>query len=132
MQRTERTHQQIQTLILAGGAGERLRPLTQGRAKPLVPFGDRFHLIDFTLSNCFNSGLRRAYLLTQYDAQSICSYVRLIDWFDELRCLPSRADQSYCGTADAVRRNAITLMNEPCEDVLLLSPITSTRWTTAS
>lgn len=121
MQRLDRTHPHIQTLILAGGAGERLRPLTRGRAKPLVPFGDRFRLIDFTLSNCFNSGLRRAYLLTQYDAQSICSYAHLIDWFDELRCLAPRSDQSYCGTADAVRRNAITLMNEPCEDVLLLS-----------
>src|SRR5262245_31660158 len=96
----------VQTLILAGGVGERLRPLTDGRAKPLVPFGGRFRLIDFTLSNCFNSGLKRAYLLTQYDADSMCKYSRTITWFDELQCLAPQPGESYLGTADAVRRNA--------------------------
>jgi glucose-1-phosphate adenylyltransferase len=54
------------TFVLAGGAGRRLNPLTKYRPKPLVPFGGCFRIIDFTLSNCFNSGLDRAYVLTQH------------------------------------------------------------------
>jgi glucose-1-phosphate adenylyltransferase len=120
MQRRNSTQGHVQTLILAGGVGERLRPLTNGRAKPLVPFGGRFRLIDFTLSNCFNSGLKRAYLLTQYDAESICKYARTITWFDELHCLAPQANQSYLGTADAVRRNAARLLKDECDHVLIL------------
>lgn len=116
----QRKNRQIQTLILAGGVGERLRPLTDGRAKPLVPFGGRYRLIDFTLSNCFNSGLKRAYLLTQYDAESICKYVRTMTWFDDLHCLSPRPHESYQGTADAVRRNAERLLKNDCEYVLVL------------
>lgn len=120
MQRKVTARRQIQTLILAGGVGERLRPLTDGRAKPLVPFGGRYRLIDFTLSNCFNSGLKSAYLLTQYDAESICKYVRTITWFDDLHCLSPRPNESYQGTADAVRRNAERLLKNDCEYVLVL------------
>lgn len=110
----------VQTLILAGGVGERLRPLTEGRAKPLVPFGGRFRLIDFTLSNCFNSGLKRAYLLTQYDAQSICRYAQTMTWFDELHCLSPRPGASYRGTADSVRQNKERLFQDDCDYVLIL------------
>ena len=57
-------------VLLAGGAGERLFPLTRDRAKPAVPFGGHYRIIDITLSNCINSGLRRVYVLTQYKALS--------------------------------------------------------------
>ncbi|MCX7611515.1 MAG: sugar phosphate nucleotidyltransferase, partial [Ignavibacterium sp.] len=59
------------TVILAGGQGERLFPLTSVRSKPAVPFGGRYRIIDFTLSNCLNSGLRRIYVLTQYKSDSL-------------------------------------------------------------
>jgi len=57
------------TFILAGGQGQRLDPLTRDRAKPLIPFGGMYRLIDFTLSNCFNSGLRWINVLTQYQCE---------------------------------------------------------------
>ena len=65
------------TLILAGGQGERLFPLTRDRAKPAVPFGGHYRIIDFTLSNCINSGLKRIYVLTQYKSQSLDDHLRL-------------------------------------------------------
>ncbi|MDO8567914.1 MAG: sugar phosphate nucleotidyltransferase, partial [Dehalococcoidales bacterium] len=58
-------------IIMAGGAGERLQPLTRDRAKAAVPFGGKFRLIDFTLSNCINSGIRRVFVLTQYRVESL-------------------------------------------------------------
>jgi len=61
---------QVLAIIMAGGAGERLQPLTKGRAKAAVPFGGKFRLIDFTLSNCINSGLRQIYVLTRYLSES--------------------------------------------------------------
>jgi glucose-1-phosphate adenylyltransferase len=65
------------TLILAGGQGERLYPLTRDRAKPAVPFAGHYRIIDFTLSNCINSGLKRIYVLTQYKSQSLDNHLRL-------------------------------------------------------
>ena len=59
------------TLILAGGLGERLKPLTSVRTKPSVPFGGKYRIIDFALSNCLNSGLRKIYVLTQYKSDSL-------------------------------------------------------------
>ena len=64
------------TFILAGGKGERLYPLTADKPKPVVPFGGVFRIVDFTLSNVLNSGLRRIYLLTQYKHERLHSYVR--------------------------------------------------------
>src|SRR5256884_6008064 len=61
----------VLTLILAGGKGTRLEPLTRDRAKPAVPFGGLYRIVDFTLSNCINSGLRRIHVLTQYKARSL-------------------------------------------------------------
>src|SRR5712672_2258429 len=61
----------VLTLILAGGKGTRLEPLTRDRAKPAVPFGGLYRIVDFTLSNCINSGLRRVLVLTQYKARSL-------------------------------------------------------------
>ena len=63
-------------VLLAGGAGERLFPLTRDRAKPAVPFGGQYRIIDITLSNCVNSGLRRVFVLTQYKALSLSRHVR--------------------------------------------------------
>ena len=62
--------------VMAGGQGERLRPLTDVRAKPAVPFGGIFRIIDFTLSNCINSGLRRIYVLTQYKSYSLSNHLK--------------------------------------------------------
>src|SRR5256712_13578426 len=66
----------VLTMILAGGAGERLYPLTRDRAKPAVPFGGIYRIIDLTLSNCVNSGLRRIFVLTQYKALSLNRHIR--------------------------------------------------------
>src|SRR3954451_24526124 len=63
------------TFVLAGGAGERLQPLTRERAKPAVPFGARYRIIDFVLSNLWNSGLRSVYVLTQYKSQSLLDHI---------------------------------------------------------
>src|SRR6202790_1440467 len=66
---------EVLTLILAGGKGTRLEPLTRARAKPAVPFGGLYRIIDFTLSNCINSGLRRVLVLTQYKARSLDRHI---------------------------------------------------------
>ena len=66
----------VVTVILAGGKGTRLEPLTRDRAKPAVPFGGLYRIIDFTLSNCINSGLRRILVLTQYKARSLDRHIR--------------------------------------------------------
>ena len=63
------------TMLLAGGQGERLHPLTKDRAKPAVPFGGKYRIIDFALSNCLNSGLRRIYVLTQYKSDSLNQHI---------------------------------------------------------
>src|SRR5512145_3032025 len=76
------------TFILAGGQGERLMPLTATRAKPAVPFGGAYRIIDFTLSNCIHSGLRRIYVLTQYQARSLEEHIRF-GW----NFLPRRLEQ---------------------------------------
>ena len=64
------------TMILAGGQGERLHPLTRNQAKPAVPFGGMYRIIDFTLSNCLNSGLRRMYVLTQYMSRTLDGHLQ--------------------------------------------------------
>ena len=63
-------------MVLAGGQGERLWPLTRDRSKPAVPFGGLFRIIDFTLSNCLNSGLRMIYVLTQYKSRSLERHIQ--------------------------------------------------------
>ena len=118
------------TLILAGGQGERLKPLTLHRAKPAVPFGGAYRIIDFTLSNCIHSGLRRIYVLTQYQARSLEEHIRF-GW----NFLPRRLEQFisprpphhqgtgqwYKGTADAIYHNIDTLIEERPKQVLILS-----------
>jgi glucose-1-phosphate adenylyltransferase len=118
------------TMILAGGQGERLYPLTRDRAKPAVPFGGHYRIIDFTLSNCINSGLKRIYVLTQYKSQSLDDHLRL-GWnifataFDEfLFSVPPQfrtGDSWYLGTADAVCQNLYILQERSPQRVLILS-----------
>ena len=118
------------TFVLAGGQGERLKPLTAKRAKPAVPFGGAYRIIDFTLSNCIHSGLRRIYVLTQYQARSLEEHIRF-GW----NFLPRRLEQFisvrpphfggkeqwYQGTADAIYRNIGTLRDESPRHVMILS-----------
>ena len=126
-------HEQLQqclTLILAGGQGERLMPLTAERAKPAVSFGGMYRIIDFTLSNCINSGLRHIYVLTQYRSRSLEDHLRL-GWNFLPRRLaqfiaplpPQRAtrDSWYGGTADAIHQNLETIHAERKPRVLILS-----------
>ncbi|MBX3438524.1 MAG: glucose-1-phosphate adenylyltransferase [Planctomycetaceae bacterium] len=104
----------IVTLVLAGGKGERLQPLTQHRAKPAVPFGGVYRIVDFVLSNCIHSGLRQILVLTQYKSQSLQLHLKLAwsgfrrDWGEFLEVVPAqqrRGDRWYSGTADAVYQN---------------------------
>jgi glucose-1-phosphate adenylyltransferase len=122
--------QRTLTLILAGGQGERLMPLTAERAKPAVTFGGLYRVIDFTLSNCINSGLRHIYVLTQYRSRSLEDHLRL-GWNFLPRRLaqfisplpPQRATKEswYLGTADAVTQNLDTIEAERKQRVLILS-----------
>ncbi|WP_145198602.1 glucose-1-phosphate adenylyltransferase [Planctomycetes bacterium Poly30] len=128
----DRTKHQKATLtfVLAGGRGERLSPLTNGRAKPAVPFGGAYRIIDFTLSNTIHSGLRRVFVLTQYQAYSLEEHLRYAWNF-----LPRRLAQFivprppqhggsgawYRGTADAISQNLELLEQEQCSHVLILS-----------
>lgn len=106
-------------MILAGGEGQRLYPLTKDRAKPAVPFGGIYRIIDFTLSNCLNSGLHKIVLLTQYKSMSLDRHIRLGWWNlfnselgDYLEIIPPQwriSHEWYRGTADAVYQNIYTL-----------------------
>ena len=111
----------ILALILAGGKGVRLEPLTRDRAKPAVPFGGAYRIIDFTLSNCINSGLRQMLVLTQYKAMSLDRHINLgwrflcreLDEFIDIVPPQQRIDEHwYQGTADAVYQNIYTIEKE--------------------
>jgi glucose-1-phosphate adenylyltransferase len=117
-------------MILAGGRGERLYPLTRDRAKPAVPFGAIYRIIDFTLSNCLNSGIRRIYALTQYKSTSLQRHIQLgwnilsapLGEFIEAVPAQQRIDEHwYQGTADAIFQNIYTLQTERPDLVLILS-----------
>ncbi|HVB33777.1 MAG TPA: glucose-1-phosphate adenylyltransferase [Patescibacteria group bacterium] len=116
-------------VVLAGGQGERLWPLTRDRAKPAVPFGGIYRIVDVTLSNCINSGLRRIFVLTQYKALSLNRHIRrgwspLMGIGDFIEVLPPqmRVSQSwYQGTADAVYQNIYSIGSERSNFVFILS-----------
>lgn len=117
-------------LILAGGSGTRLKGLTQWRAKPGVPFGGKFRIIDFPLSNCFNSGIRRIGVITQYKAHSLIRHVQRgwsfqrteLGEFVELLPAQQRTGGSwYAGTADAVFQNLDIIRSHSPEYVLVLA-----------
>lgn len=119
------------TVILAGGRGSRLEPLTRDRAKPAVPFGGLYRIIDFVLSNCLNSGMRRLLLLTQYKAQSLDRHINLAwrgyfcrelgEFIDVVPPQQRFADNWYQGTADAVYQNIYAIEPEGPKDVIVLA-----------
>ncbi len=120
----------VLALILAGGKGTRLEPLTRDRAKPAVPFGGAYRIIDFTLSNCINSGLRKILILTQYKAASLDRHINLgwkflsHDLGEYINILPpqQRIDESwYQGTANAVYQNIYSIEKENADYTLILS-----------
>ncbi len=120
----------VLTFIMAGGKGERLLPLTKDRTKPAVPFGGIYRIIDFTLSNCINSGLRKIYILTQYKSASLQRHIRLgwnflpseLGQFIELLPAQQRVGDSwYAGTADAIFQNLYTLDMDKPDEVLILA-----------
>ncbi len=118
-------------LVLAGGRGSRLKQLTLWRAKPATPFGGKYRIIDFPLSNCINSGIRRVCVLTQYKAHSLIQHIQR-GWgflrgefgeFVELLPAQQRLDEAswYKGTADAVYQNLDIIRNHAPEFVLILA-----------
>jgi glucose-1-phosphate adenylyltransferase len=121
----------VLAIIMAGGAGERLQPLTRERSKGAVPFGGKFRLIDFTLSNCVNSGLRQIFVLTQYLSESLNRHIQE-GWGisssglgEYIYCMPAQQKLGtdwYRGTADAVRQNLDLLRRrKDVDNVLILS-----------
>jgi glucose-1-phosphate adenylyltransferase len=121
----------VLTVVLAGGRGVRLEPLTRDRAKPAVPFGGIYRIVDFTLSNCLNSGLRNILLLTQYKAMSLDRHIHL-GWAryfcrelgESIDIIPpqQRVDQQwYQGTADAVYQNIYAIEKSRPDYVVILA-----------
>lgn len=118
-------------MILAGGQGQRLYPLTRRRAKPAVRFGGNYRMIDFTLSNCVNSGMRRIFVMTQFAGWSLNRHIRrgwasmLSDELNEyVEVAPAQrmhGDRWYAGTADAIYQNIFLLQQERPELVVILS-----------
>ena len=121
----------VLAVILAGGKGLRLEPLTRDRAKPAVPFGGAYRIIDFTLSNCLNSGVRKSLVLTQYKAMSLDRHINLgwqgylcreLGEFIDVVPPQQRIDQHwYQGTADAVYQNIYTIEKERPKHVVILA-----------
>ncbi|MDF1612099.1 MAG: glucose-1-phosphate adenylyltransferase [Stygiobacter sp.] len=118
------------TMILAGGQGERLFPLTKERTKPSVPFGGKYRIIDFTLSNCLNSGLRRIFVITQYKSDSLSRHLYEAwnifnpDLGEFIYSIPPQLKTSnnwYLGTANAVHQNMNLIEDGNYENLLLLS-----------
>ena len=121
----------VMAVVLAGGKGSRLEPLTRDRAKPAVPFGGGYRIVDFTLSNCLNSGIRKIILLTQYKAMSLDRHINNgwrrffcsdLDEFIDVMPPQQRIDEHwYQGTADAVYQNIYALEKERPDIVIILS-----------
>jgi len=118
------------SIILAGGAGARLHPLTAERAKPAVPFGGKYRIIDFTLSNCLHSGLRRILVLTQYKSHSLQKHLRdgwsifnpeASEYITPVPPQMRTGGSWYAGTADAILQNLYLLERSNATHVLILS-----------
>jgi len=117
-------------ILLAGGVGERLYPLTRQLAKPAVPFGGSYRIIDFTLSNCINSNVRRVFVLTQYKALELTRHIRegwhilsseLGEFIEVIPPMKRIHQDWYRGTADAVYQNMESIVVEHPQHVLILS-----------
>lgn len=120
----------LSTFVMAGGKGERLKPLTRDRAKPAVPFGGIYRVIDFTLSNCINSGIRRIHVVTQYKSHSLAKHIKvgwnlfhseLGDYIDVVPAQQRVGEHWYRGTADAIYQNFYLLRREEPESILVLA-----------
>lgn len=120
----------VLTFIMAGGKGERLSPLTEERTKPAVPFGGVYRIIDFTLSNCVNSGLRKIHVLTQYKSYSLTRHIsggwnvlngELGEYIDIIPAQQRLDEQWYQGTADSLYQNIYAIEDEKPDYVLILS-----------
>ena len=124
------TQERNLAVLLAGGVGSRLHPLTQDRAKPGVPFGGKYRIIDFTLSNCYHSGIRQVLVLTQYKSQSLQRHLR-DGWSiynpgigEYITAVPPQmrtGESWYVGTADAVYQNLYMLERSDADRVIILS-----------
>ncbi len=117
-------------VLLAGGAGERLYPLTRNTAKPAVPFGGSYKIIDFTLSNCVNSNIRRIFVLTQYKALELTRHLRdgwsilsneLGEFIEVIPPMKRVHEDWYLGTADAVYQNIESIIAEQPQQTLIVS-----------
>ncbi|MHC4660095.1 MAG: glucose-1-phosphate adenylyltransferase [Planctomycetota bacterium] len=122
--------QEILTLLMAGGQGKRLHPLTQNRAKPAVRFSAQYRIIDFTLSNCINSNLRRVLVLTQYKSLSLDRHIkhgwgffarRMDEYIDAIPPQQRIGTDWYRGTADAIYQNFYSIDQIKPRNVLILS-----------
>src|SRR5437660_2052002 len=120
----------VLSVIMGGGQGTRLFPLTKERSKPAVPLAGKYRLVDIPISNCINSGLRRIYLLTQFNSASLHRHISQSYKFDHfsggfveiLAAEQTFTDASwYQGTADAVRKNNIHFRNHDWDYLLILS-----------
>lgn len=120
----------VLAILLAGGAGERLYPLTQSTAKPAVPFGGIYRIIDFTLSNCINSGIRRILVLTQYKALELIRHLRdgwtilspeLGEYIEVIPPMKRIHQDWYLGTADAVYQNIQSIAAENPQELIILA-----------
>jgi glucose-1-phosphate adenylyltransferase len=120
----------VLVMVLAGGAGERLYPLTKERAKPAVYFGGPYRIIDFTLSNCINAGMRRIFIALQYKSLSLSRHLRMgwsvvadeLGEFIEILSPQKRVGEHwYLGTADAVYQNLYSIVRENPKHLIVLS-----------
>ena len=128
--RARANNQRVLSVIMGGGAGTRLYPLTRERAKPAVPLAGKYRLVDIPISNCLNSGLRRVYVLTQFNSASLHRHITqsyLLDHFGGGFVQILAAEQTpttqswYQGTADAVRKNMEHLLAQDFDYLLILS-----------
>src|SRR5262252_1641246 len=120
----------VLAILLAGGAGERLYPLTKDTAKPAVPFGGAYRIIDFTLSNCINSDVRRIFILTQYKSLELIRHIRdgwnilsseLGEYIEVIPSMKRVSDVWYQGTADGAFQNTQSIEVEAPSAVLNLA-----------
>src|SRR6188472_2970971 len=120
----------VLSIIMGGGQGTRLFPLTRDRSKPAVPLAGKYRLVDIPISNCINSGLKRVYLLTQFNSASLHRHISQSYKFDHfsggfVEILAAEQTFSntswYQGTADAVRKNLIHFLNHDFDYALILS-----------
>ncbi len=123
-------YRDVLAIVLAGGRGSRLEPLTRDRAKPAVPFGGIYRIIDFTLSNCINSDLRKILVLTQYKATSLNRHIdqgwkflcrELGEYIEVIPPQQRIAEMWYQGTADAIYQNVYTIEKAGPRDTLILA-----------